>query len=325
MLLSRLSRCTFLVPLLSRKMSSRPYSSSLEFDDNHSGDSPTNLHNDQRYKGRPFIGASEISNLINMNPHVSVGDAFERLWQKNNKRSFTKALARNELRVFTLEERMQEMGVLDIATAVVETDDPKEYREQMNEALKHAVTAQDKNVVRDFVNTSRGIKHEKKTFENLRQQDPTAGVSSDGNLYRKIINIPDSSLEYVISGYIDGIELNNNRIIEIKNRQNRLFNKVPMYEQVQCQAYLFLTGVPACEHTEAYRGRHQTTTLHFDPLFWAQVIERLSRVVAVYDVLIGDSNVQDTFLQTHDLFTATQTKVENFVAGRRAGQQEGRT
>jgi hypothetical protein len=259
-----------------------------------------------------------------MNTHVSVGEAVERLWQKNNKRSFAEALARSGLRAFTLEERMEEMGVLDIATAVVETDDPKKYREQIKEALKQTVTAQDKKIVRDFVNTSRGIKHEKTTLENLRQQDPTAGVSSDGNLYRKIISIPDSPLEYVISGYIDGIELNNNRIIEIKNRQIRLLNEVPIYEQVQCQAYLFLTGVPICEHTESYRGRLQTTTLHFDPLFWAQVIERLSRIVAVYDVLMGDSKVQDTFLQTRDLFTAIQIKVEkteDLVAGRRALQQ----
>jgi len=73
-----------------------------------------------------FVSASEIANLINANPYVSAGDAVERLWEKNNRRTFSEALARNKLQSFTLEERLKEPGVLELATAVVETDDQED-------------------------------------------------------------------------------------------------------------------------------------------------------------------------------------------------------
>jgi hypothetical protein len=310
MLRLRLAGTTCLCPILRHSISSRAYSPSLRPDDGISSNPSNNdVAGGQRYKkGRAFVSASEIAQLINLNPYVSVGDAVERFWERNNKRTFAEALARNKLQAFSPRERLKDMGVLDLAAAAVDAEDPKQYQWQLTKALMQAATAQDRNVVRDFVNTSRGIKHEKTTFEDLKRKDPGAGLGSDVNLYHRVIEIRDSSLEYVISGYIDGVELNNNRIIEIKNRQNRLFNHVPMYEQIQCQAYLFLTGMSTCEHTESYQGQLQSTTLHFEPVVWAKVIERLNKVVVAFNVLLRDYKIQDTFLQTGDLFRATKIK-----------------
>lgn len=260
-----------------------------------------------RYKkGRVFVGASEIANLINANPHVSVGDSVERLWERNNSRKFKEALARNKLQSFTQEERLKELGVFELATSVVETEDSKEYEQQLMKTLKRATTIQDRTVIKDFINASRGIKQERITFESLKQKHPSAKLNTDGNLYQKTINIPDTEIEYMISGYIDGVELNNQRIIEIKSRQNRLFNHVPLYEQVQCQAYLFLTGLTVCEHTESFRGILQSTTLHYEPIFWNHVIERLNKVILAFDRLLKDVTLQDNFLRTRRLVAITQ-------------------
>jgi len=260
-----------------------------------------------RYKkGRVFVSASEIANLINANPHVSVGDAVERLWERNNSRKFKEALDRNKLQSFTQEERLKELGVFELATSVIETEEPEEYEQQLRKTLRRATTIQDRTVIKDFINTSRGIKQEKTTFESLKQKHPSAKLNTDSNLYQKTISIPDAEIEYMISGYIDGVELNNQRIIEIKNRQSRLFNHVPLYEQVQCQAYLFLTGLAVCEHTESFRGIMQSTTLHYEPIFWNHVIERLNKVILAFDRLLKDTTVQDNFLQTRQLFVTAQ-------------------
>lgn len=260
-----------------------------------------------RYKkGRVFVSASEIANLVDANPHVSVGDAVERLWERNNSRKFKEALARNKLQSFTQEERLKELGALELASSVVETEDPKEYEQRLRKTLKQATTIQDRTVIKDFINTSRGIKQEKTTFESLKQKHPLAKLDTDSNLHQKTINIPDTEVEYMISGYIDGVELNNQRIIEIKNRQSRLFNHVPLYEQVQCQAYLFLTGLTVCEHTESFRGILQSTTLRYEPIFWNHVIERLNKVILAFDRLLTDTTVQDNFLQTRQLVATTQ-------------------
>lgn len=284
----------------------RTYSAKLEVDENVAV--KPDFGQERYKKGRVFVSASEIANLINLNPHISVGDAVERLWEKNNKRKFTEALARNKLQTFTQEKRLKELGVLELATSVVETDDPTEYQQRLTKTMKRAATARDRAVVKDFINTSRGIKQEKTTFESLKRKHPFASLDTDGSLYQKAVNIPETEVEYLISGYIDGVELNNQRIVEIKNRQSRLFDHVPLYEQVQCQAYLFLTGLTVCEHTESYRGTLQSTTLHYEPVFWNHIIERLNKVILAFDHLLKDNTVQDKFLQTRQLVETTHEK-----------------
>ena len=153
--------------------------------DDENGPSKATPDRERYKKGRLFVSASEIANLINLNPHIAMGDAVERLWEKNNRRSFTEALARNKLQVFTQEERLKELGVLELATSVVEAEDPNDYDERLKKTLKRATTAQDRSVVRDFVNTSRGIKHEKRTFESLKQKHPSAKLETDTDLYQK--------------------------------------------------------------------------------------------------------------------------------------------
>ena len=278
-----------------------------------------------RYKkGRLFVSASEIANLINLNPHVSVGDAVERFWEKSNRKSFTEALSRNKLRVFTPEERLKDLGLLQMASVAVETDDPKTHQQQLRKALKAASSRQDQSVVRDFVNTSRGIRHEKTTFETLQQLEPSAKFEADKNLYQRSVQIPGSDLEYLISGYIDGVERTQNRIIEIKNRQHRFFNQVPLYEQVQCQAYLFLTELDVCEHTESYRGELKSTTLRFEPVFWNHIVQRLNRVVLTLDGLLKDATLQDKFLQTRVLQKTENGEEFEKDAGRRRRQRPER-
>lgn len=245
-----------------------------------------------------YVAASEIASLISLNPYTSAGDAIERLWEKNNRKTFREALTRNKLRSFTPQERLKDLGVLELATAVVDAEDTKTYNEKLNKTLRQVSTAQDQKVVQDFVNTSRGTKHEKVTFETLKQTRPSSKFESDATRYQQSIQVPNSLMEYIITGYIDGVEANNNRIIEIKNRQRRFLNHVPLYEQVQCQAYLFLTGLQVCEHTESFRGEIKTTTLRFEPLFWNQIIAKLNQVILAFGDLLVDVSLQDNFLRT---------------------------
>jgi len=254
-------------------------------------------NSERRKFGTVFVGASEVASLINVNPHIAVADAIERLWEKTNRKLFREALARNRLKFYTQEERLEELGALSLAKAAADADNPKEYRDRLAATLERAPTIQDRSVVKDFINTSRGIKSEKETFEVLKEKRPKGQLKPDVNRYQKVINIPNSWLSYHLSGYIDGVETENGRIVEIKARQSRLFHHVPLYEQVQCQAYLFLTGLSTCEHIESFRGTQLSTTLQHDPVFWNHVVDRLNQVMIAFDRLVNDETTQDDFLQ----------------------------
>jgi hypothetical protein len=255
-----------------------------------------------------YVGASEIAGLISLNPYHSASDAIERLWEKNNRKTFRTALVRNQLQTFTPEERLKDLGVLDLATAIIDAEDPRAYQKKLDKTLRKVSTAQDQSVLRDFVNTSRGRKHEPITFENLKQTRPSTKFESDATRYQRSIQIPESVIEYIIAGYVDGVDTTNNRIIEIKNRQRRFLNFVPLYEQVQCQAYLFLTGVDVCEHTESFRGELKSTTLRYEPAFWKQVIERLNAVILAYTDMMADISLQDEFLQKREKDEGIKTR-----------------
>jgi len=257
---------------------------------------------------RPFIGASEIASLISLNPYVKASDAIERLWEKNNRKSFTAAIARNRLRVFSSEEKLESLGLLEAAVSVIETEGQENYQKGLGKVLKQARTAQDRTVVRDYIHTARGIRNEKKIFKALQMQRPPEQLQPDSTLYQQIIKVPESRVQYLISGYIDGIEHHNNRLIEIKTRQNRLFGRVPLYEQVQCQAYLFLTGLNVCEHTESFEGKTNSTTLHFEPNFWNEIVKQLNTVVVAFTKLLRNQGHQDHFLRTGSLDEMTKQK-----------------
>ena len=55
----------------------------------------------------------------------------------------------------------------------------------------------------------------------------------------KIFDINEHTI--YICGKIDGIE--NNELIEVKNRRNRLFEFIPLYEQIQTEVYFRLTDL----------------------------------------------------------------------------------
>ena len=61
-----------------------------------------------------------------------------------------------------------------------------------------------------------------------------------------------------LGGKIDGIStnINNNttKILEIKNRVNKLFKCVRNYEKVQCYAYMFLLDIPVIDLAETLKS-----------------------------------------------------------------------
>ena len=65
------------------------------------------------------------------------------------------------------------------------------------------------------------------------------------------------------------------RIIETKNRKNRLFKKIPDYEMVQLNAYMFLTSKNKVIHTEHYNEEHNIIEYNYDETFWEECKQKI--------------------------------------------------
>ena len=92
--------------------------------------------------------------------------------------------------------------------------------------------------VEGHINKTRGIKNEKNIINKYEKKNNTNIKDNNSKLYKmKLFSLEEHNI--YICGKIDGIE--NNELIEIKNRRNRLFEFIPLYEQVQIEVYFRLT------------------------------------------------------------------------------------
>ena len=121
------------------------------------------------------------------------------------------------------------------------TNDCLKQQNELNDNLDKIITKDNsliKEYMNSYINKNRGIKNENKIIKEYSKKYNTNITHNNSKLYKhKLFSIDDYN--FFLCGKIDGIE--NDELIEIKNRKNRLFHKIPEYEQIQIQCYFILT------------------------------------------------------------------------------------
>ena len=69
--------------------------------------------------------------------------------------------------------------------------------------------------------------------------------------------------------------MNEEYVVETKNRANRLFNRIPDYEKVQLNAYMFLIEKDKSLHIENYNEESNEVEYDFDKCFWDDCITKI--------------------------------------------------
>ena len=97
-------------------------------------------------------------------------------------------------------------------------------------------------------------------------------------MYEKVLYVdPDRQYQIIIRGKIDG--MNDEYLVETKNRTKRLFNMIPDYEKVQLNAYMWMTGKEKSLHIECYNEDSNEVEYDFDKLFWDDCSEKIINFV----------------------------------------------
>lgn len=186
------------------------------------------------------IKASDVAAIIGLNPYKTREDVMNEYFKTPTKRDneFKKALAKETQEVQQqIKETLENSKTTDIQeTPIVSTSDV------IQDYVKHEVYK------------NNGTHRESRVAE-------THNVTRDSKWYSMYI-----SEDVRLVGIIDGRR--GDSIVEIKNRQRRLFGKVPTYEYVQCQVYMKLTGVRKCIFIESFGDVSKEYTLEFSDAFW---------------------------------------------------------
>ena len=101
---------------------------------------------------------------------------------------------------------------------------------------------------------------------------------------RELYNDPEGKFNIVIKGKVDG--MNDDCVVETKNRTKRLFNSIPDYEKVQLNSYMFLTDKEKSLQIECYNETQNSTEYPLDKLFWEycckEIIEFVKRDIVCH-------------------------------------------
>lgn len=186
------------------------------------------------------IKASDVASICGLNPYKSRDDIFnERINTYFGTRLPTaKVIFEDTVSTFTPEVQKVVKNTIKSGDVTQIKDVPEQVREY----------------VRHEIYKDNGTKSEKPVAQKFSvQQDKTCYTMP---VYRNVRLI----------GFVDGVK--DGKIVEIKNRQNRLFGRVPEYERVQCMTYMKLTNAKECILIENFEGKTNQFTIEYDESYW---------------------------------------------------------
>ena len=152
----------------------------------------------------------------------------------------------------------------------------EQSKEILNEVLKSMPTLSKclEGSVKQDLRMKRGNIKEDNNLDKTEKKSNIKITSRNSEMYERDIYVdPEGKYIIIIRGKIDG--MNDDYIVETKNRTKRLFNMIPDYEKVQLNAYMFMTCKPKALHIECYNEQQNQIEYDFDKLFWEDCIDKI--------------------------------------------------
>ena len=142
---------------------------------------------------------------------------------------------------------------------------------------EHVEDGKDTKLVSEFItstiNKSRGIKNEDKIIKDYNNKNQTYVTDNNSKFYRYKLFEDLKKYNINIVAKIDGLD--KGCLIEVKNRRNRLFNKIVEYEKVQLEIYLRILDITDAKLVENYNNTFVEHIYTRDDNFWNLIKERL--------------------------------------------------
>lgn len=301
------------------------------------------------------IYASQVAMCIGANKHKKISEALELTWQRVDPASFHEAMRRNGLKtedelaadIIRTHSEVRDLVDLTLSGPCESSDEVAQQYDTVAKELRTVTMPDaDRRLVDDVLKrnlyTSYGNFHEHHVLNYVRD---TLGIQcrEDPVFYKLQQGTCESAwgkFPWHVGGKIDAIDDNRTLLIEVKNRVNRLFFRVPFYEQVQVQTYLHLLDLEHAVLVECLKtrgpeadrdARHITPTsppaattvnvipIHRDLRLWNQeIVPKLEGFVSFLVHIIHDTGLQDLYLQSKKrsaLITAHVNEFLRFTAG----------
>ena len=265
------------------------------------------------------VYASQVAGIVGMNRHKPVHEAFEQFWERTDGESYHAALGRAG-RVTDDAELLRIMATHDDVKALVDKSLQLQCDSSMHvageygdaqaalgtlENLDHGERKVVDGLLRKNLYTNFGTRHESDILAHVRGHLHIDARTDDTFYKRRIgtVRVRDEDVPWFIGGKIDAIvDAPQRVVVEIKNRVNRLFYRIPPYEHVQLQTYLALVDADEGLLVEAYRTDAcvapdlNAMRVSRDKTWDADIVPRVAAVVGFLGRLLSDEKMQDAYM-----------------------------
>ena len=131
-----------------------------------------------------------------------------------------------------------------------------------------------KDEIKHDLQMKRGNIKEDKNLDNTQRKKNIIITERNEQIYEKVLYIdPNKLFKIILRGKVDG--MNDEYVVETKNRTKRLFNMIPDYEKVQLNAYMFLVEKEKALHIECYNEDQNSVEYDFDKVFWDECLDKV--------------------------------------------------
>ena len=280
------------------------------------------------------IFISEIAIITGDNPYVSKRDFLIDFWKRFDELDYIESvrLAEVKAKVSDIEKIKQvckengfeEKKVQEIekkikqSTSVKDTKSLEIVKEEIKTLMQPIKSEEqkkdlEKSVVK-MANTNFGTSNEKSILELVETQLGEKIIKDD--VYRKKLIFKEGSLGICIGGKIDGLCLESNKIVEIKNRVKKLFFELRGYEKVQMMCYLFLHNVNYGKLVEAHKSKRgveiNIIDVPRDEIYLDSIIGKIILFGKFFAQFIGSEEMKKSFLKGKDVGWLKSTSSSTF-------------
>lgn len=198
-----------------------------------------------------FIKVSDVSALVGMNKYKTIDDVRQQRQPKKEKTIIEKKT-----------EEAKETMTCDDDTNEIIKEIVKEEKDE--EVIKR---------VRSEIYKQNGIIAEETVYDWLKKNGREVTDQQKSNRLEFIIG----DTKWIVCGKIDGVI--DGGILEIKNRQNRIFHSVPQYERVQVQMYMHMYEYETATLIQQFHGVYSETVMNYNETFIKTVMNKLKKAV----------------------------------------------
>lgn len=259
------------------------------------------------------IYASEASACIGMNKFISINDITKKIWERSCFNTYKGAFQRyqkkrenaiqQEIDYIDLNEKLGKPSTTTSHIHYINASD--HYLIDLKDDLYDGDAMNKKHIdkMRSKIFTQKGILSEENSLNKLEKELDTKITERNARFYKQFITYETedgTTDKFAIGGKIDGVT-SERKIVEVKNRQYRIFDTIPEYEKVQIHIYMFLTGISECHVVQSFGEKTKQDILEFDPWFFDTLKTSIISYVKKLKNLMSDESLQDDLIE-NDIF-----------------------